>query len=143
MNRDEFERELRQALRSDPQAASRGFTDSVLERARNARRRRVALPARPALAAAALALVLVAGLTVWRNVDTGAPRPTEERTRQELLEEYRQIEAELGEIRRLARETDPVLYLGGDERFDLIYDLEGHEPRTERKIRPASRPDRG
>lgn len=143
MNRDEFERELGRALRSDPQTASSDFTETVLERARRGRRRRLALPARPALAAAALALAVVAGVAVWRDVDTVSPGSSDERARQELLEEYRQIEAELGEIRRMARETDPVLYLGGDEKFDLVYDLEGHEPSTESGVRPASGPGRG
>lgn len=143
MSRDAFDRQLRDALRSDADRASREFTDTVLEHVRRTRRRRATLPARRALAAAAVTLAIVAGITTWRTVDSGDSSPSRERARRELLEEYREIEAELDEIRSLARDADPVLYLGGDESFDLIYDLEGHISDARGGIRPAARSDRG
>lgn len=142
----DLDRELRRALRDAPAEASEGFTRRVLTRLEERPRPPVRLPAtawlpRPAFAAIALVLFLVggaAGVLVSRQ----NARVAQERQRAELLDEYRALELELDELRRLASEQTPVLYLGGDETFDLVYDLADYQAgRSGEAVRPASLKD--
>lgn len=139
--RDRFVERLRAALRAEPARASDHFTASVLSRLDRPRRLRFPLPRLAALAAATLAVA--AGLVVWRGDGSASRAEADAAARRQLIEEYRQIETELHEIRRLADESDPVLYLGGDEKFDLVYDLESYESGSKGDVRAASLPDRG
>ena len=144
MNDLDFDRELSHALRDSTDAASPGFTGRVLT-GLGRRPQRRDLIARQLLAAATLLLVLTALPAVRRAIGPGGNRQEARiEQREELLREYRALQEELDQIRRIAREQQPGLYLGGDEDFDLIYDLatypiEGGGGTT----RPAALPDRG
>ncbi|MDX1643948.1 MAG: hypothetical protein R3244_06260 [Thermoanaerobaculia bacterium] len=142
MSRDDFEHRLRDALRTDVQPASPGFTRRVMAGLEK-RPRRHLVASRPAMVAAALTLAVVAGLAAWRGVDTASAPEAGGIAQQELLDEYRRLEAELDEVRRLADDADPVLYLGGTESFDLLYDLESYQPSPSGDVRPAAMRDRG
>jgi hypothetical protein len=148
----DFDRELTHALRGATEQASPGFTGRVLdglERPPHRPERRRAPLARPLLAVAALALVLAAIPAVRRAVAPEPSRQTaarsvEEAKREALLREYRALAEELATIRRIADEQQPVLYLGGDEDFDVLYDLAAYTS-DERSggARPAAIRDRG
>lgn len=143
--------ELRRALRSSPEEASANFTQQVLAHREDRPRNRRWAP-RPALATAAVLLFVIggaAGLMVTRQTVTHPMGDLESDLEQasqkeQLLDEYRALERELEQLRRLASEQTPVLYLGGDEDFDLMYDLADYQAgRSQESIRPASLPDRG
>lgn len=144
----DLDHELRRALRATSEPASPGFTRRVLARLEDEPTRRRRLP-RPAFAAAAALLFIVVGVTglvvsLQSRPAAVATRRSESSQRQELLREYRALERELDQLRQLADEQDPVLYLGGDEDFDLMYDLAGYRAdRPQDGPRPASLPDRG
>jgi hypothetical protein len=124
---------LAAALRALPrESAGEGFTARVL-----ARLDRAPAPGRrPPLAVAAAATLASLGLgaLVWALLSSGqlagppyrpGPEPTR-RARLEALETERaRLAVELEEIRRLAAEPAPVLYLGGDDEVDLVLDLAG------------------
>ena len=142
MSRDPLDRELSQALRQQTDAASPGFTAAVLARIEH-RPRRSLMFRYPALAAAAAMILVALGVTLGLNL---GERPSEiADERQQLLREYTELQRELDQIRQLADESGPVLYLGGDETFEVMYDLRGYEdPRSTSGVRPASLPpDRG
>lgn len=133
--------ELRRALREWPEEASPGFNRRLLERL-GERPRRGRLRLRPAVAASCgallLALTLLGTLSPQRPFEADPAVP-----REELLSEYRALEMELEQLRRLASEP-PVLYLGGDETFDLVFDLADYrQVGREETARPAVLPDRG
>ncbi len=67
---------------------------------------------------AACALVLVLGFSwrEWRHRQAVANLRV-------LLAEKQELEAELEDLRRLTAEARPVVYLGGDDKVDLVLDL--------------------
>ncbi len=145
MNDFDLDGELKRALRDTHEEASAGFTARVVRRLDDPPARARWNP-RPALAAASL---LAVGLLAGSMIDFGAA-PTEAPVetvradpREELRREYRALEEELAQIRELATEQTPVLYLGGDDSFDLVYDLAEYPGGTANGMRPASLPDRG
>jgi len=102
--------------------ATPDFTRRVMSRlaARRATRKRRQLAG--ALATAA-GLILVAGILVGR-IPRSAPARVDlaDETRR-LQQEYSDLERDLQSFRASARETAPVLYLGGDDDVDLVLDL--------------------
>ena len=148
----DLDRELSRALREPTEEASPGFTARVV---RDLEGRRAPAPwasggrlLRPALAGAVL---LAAGFVVGGLMQdrTATSSQADDRTarieaREQLRREYRELQEELARIQSLASEQSPVLYLGGDESFDLVYDLAEYQTgRTHDGVRPASLPDRG
>jgi hypothetical protein len=123
---------LAAALRALPrETAGAGFTARTLARLDRAPAAARRLPPLAVAAAASLAS-LGLGALVWALVASGQvaglpDRPGSEpprRARLEALETERALlAAELEEIRRLAAEPTPVLYLGGDDEIDLVLDL--------------------
>jgi hypothetical protein len=140
----DFDRELARALRDSRDGASAGFTRRVLSDLERGSRRRGRAVA-PLLAAAALLLVLAA-LPSLRRASLPGPesvQPQSER-RAELLREYRALQRELEEIRSIVEQQQPVLYLGGDEDFDILYDLAAYPADGPvGGAQPAALPDRG
>lgn len=131
MSHDSSRDPLREALRSLPRARpADDFTDRVVAGiAGDHAGRRPPLTLRWAAAAALAIAGVVAALTLPPLAGSGDPAAARERrARVEALEAERlRLAAELDEIRRLAadlREPAPVLYLGGDERVDLVLDLD-------------------
>ena len=127
----DLDRELRQALRDSSETASPGFARGVLARLEDGRRTTSWLPG-PAFAAAAVLLLVVGAVAgLYFTLQDSPPELTtsvEQRPRrEELLREYRALERELDQLRQLASEQTPVLYLGGDEGVDLMYDLASGE----------------
>jgi hypothetical protein len=111
---------LGRALRKlEVEKASPGFTSRVmheLESRRSHPRRR----ARRLAFAAAVALV--AGIVGLWNL--GSPDAAElAREAQLIRHEQQTLAEELESLRLRAAETAPVLYLGGDDEFDLVLDL--------------------
>lgn len=142
MSRVDLDTELRRVLRSSSDEASPDFNRHVLKRLARRRPPRPLL-LRPAFAVGAVALVLVTGLVVL-TASRQSSGLEEAARREQLLDEYQALEVELEQLRRLASESAPVLYLGGDETFDVMYDLAAYRqgPPAD-TIRPASLPDRG
>ncbi len=138
------DQELRDALRSLPRpGASPGFTRRVLSRCK--RRRlppsflRTLRPAPVVAATLALALALAAPFVLpvadgpesapavsdpraaeGRPIESGSAEPSRERLRAERA----RLAAELEELKRLAASPDPMLYVGGDDRYELVLDVE-------------------
>jgi len=115
-------------LRALPRETARpGFTQRVLRRLDEARGRdakAAALPTeklpRPAFAAMAVVAILVfsAG-AFWYEQSREAARNAEaRRLLQEIRAEHGRLERELHDL-----SAPPVVYLGGDERMDLVVDL--------------------
>ena len=112
---------LRQALRSLPRAQARpGFTGQVLRRLEE--ERSGFLPPRWAWAAAAAVLVLALAFG-WRDWQHRQQRSATLAQLEALLLEKRQLEAELVALQQLTADARPVVYLGGNERVDLVLDL--------------------
>ncbi len=113
---------LSAALRSLPrERAGTGFTREVLVRLDRRPRRRA--PTRWRLAAAAAAVAVLAlsfGLREWRHAEE--QRATVARL-ERLLAEKQALETELAALRRLTDEARPLVYVGGNERVDLVVDL--------------------
>lgn len=122
---------IRRALRELPkERASESFTDAVLVRFDD-NRRSAAPPLRWA-AAFLVVLGLVAAFS-WEQRQRGVE--TARRTRASaLLEEQQRLTRELMELRTMAAQ-EPVVYLGGDESYELILSLspwvEGELPNGE------------
>ena len=112
--------QLQEALSSLPrERAGLGFTAGVLRRIEAPGPRFLAAPWSRWAAAAAAVLVLTLGLgwREWRH------RQSAERLRV-LLAEKHELEAEIEALRRLAAEASPLVYLGSEDRVDLVLDLE-------------------
>ena len=140
MNDSQFDRELSRALQTGPEQVSSEFNRRVLARLEEPSQRRPLL--RPAFAAAAL-LLFVLGAAIALRLER-APQIDQATQREALLDEYRALELELREIRQLTSQRRPSLYLGGDESFDLMYDLATYQnDRSSDGAHPASLPDRG
>lgn len=110
-------------LREIPRETARtGFTTRVLARLdepatagpREARRPRLAFAA-----AAVLALVVSAGLIRYEQSRDAARAAEARQALQEIRAEHERLERELR-----ALSEPPVVYLGGNERVDLVLDLE-------------------
>lgn len=116
--RSEDRSALEVALAGLPAAtASEGFTERVeRELKRRARRPETV---RWRAAALAVALAAAAGAFVWHQ---GQRSQTAERARQ-IRQQHLELQRELADLRALASESDPLLYLGGDESFDLVLDM--------------------
>ena len=131
-----FKQELRARLRQDPESASPGFTRSVLERVAQ-RPRRAWFVLRPRLAMAAAVALLALGAILGARLGERAPRASADR--EQLVREYMEMQSELEQIRRLADDSSPVLYLGGDETVDVLFDLRDYDTYIDsNNIRPAS-----
>ncbi|RMG44725.1 MAG: hypothetical protein D6718_09495 [Acidobacteria bacterium] len=113
-------------------AAGEGFTDSVMRRLREQPRRRTG---RRALAVA-LAAAAIAPAALWLAGRAAGERPPARAER--LAEEERRLRRELEELRRALEAEAPVVYLGGDERLDLVVDLGRLAGRARAAVRPAS-----
>lgn len=104
------------------EGASAGFTERVLASlaVRRARRRR-----RQRLAATSVAAVLVVSIALLiLESRFFAPTANEMASEAQLLrQEHAQLQSDLEALRVSARETAPVLYLGGDDEMDLVLDL--------------------
>jgi hypothetical protein len=106
----------------DGVGASEGFTERVLEklgsrRRQRRRRRRRAL----AVAASSFIIAAVALPFIFGSVQQGESEIIDEA--EALIREHARLERELEELRSSARETAPVLYLGGNDDMDLVLDL--------------------
>ncbi len=125
--------ELRDALRSLPRhRASEGFTDRVLDHLEQTRRSRkpdglwqrlrsVVGPAGGTFRWTAVAAAALLAALLPTAVRHHRP-PTDADSRQAVQE----LRSELEELKRLAADTqtdEPVLYLGGDDRVELVVDL--------------------
>ena len=149
MTPDSFDREITKALNETVDRASPEFTGSVISdlgtrgdlASRGGSRSFVM---RPLLAAAAAVVLFVLGVTLGARVQTwrsgSYELALEEVTeREQMLREYIQLQQELDRVRQLASESSPVLYLGGDETFDVLYDLGEYGRQSNNPdIRPAS-----
>lgn len=138
MNHDSFEEELRTRLRTSPEKASAGFTESVLDRLGETRERPWAL--RPQWAAAAAVVLFAIGAVIGSRIDDAVEVSAD---RHELMREYQEMQAELEQLRQMADDTSPVLYLGGDETFEVLYDLRDYDKQINSNIQPASLPTDG
>ncbi len=108
--------ELHNVLKSLPrERASVGFTGRVLRRLERPTRRSMPRWA-PVAAAAILLLTLGFGWREWRHRQTAADLAA-------LLAEKQALQAELEDLRRLTADARPVVYLGSDDRVDLVLDL--------------------
>ncbi len=135
---------LRQALRSLPrERAGADFTPRLL--ARLAAECRAASPPsalrgprwRTAAAVVALAGLLAAGGVTLSRIASRpeaagdraapaapAPERAARRARRERIEAERaRLATELAELKRMAGAGEPVIYLGGDDRVDLVVDV--------------------
>jgi hypothetical protein len=130
---------LERAFAALPEAeASDGFTPRVLVALESRRRARLS-PAAWRWAAAGACLLLIIGVATGLNLRRCKVATADFTTRvQELRREVRQIEGELATLRRLAAERPSVIYLGGDERVDLILDLARTQPANGSRFVPAA-----
>jgi hypothetical protein len=113
---------LREALRSLPrQRAGEGFTRRVLERIDSTP------PARHGGAVLRWAAAAgVAGLLITGALSLPGPETNRRQHLRELEAERARLASELDELKRLAGtddSVDPVIYLGGDDRIDLVLDV--------------------
>ncbi len=120
----EQERRITETLQALPRVhAKQDFTAGVLERLETT------APASPWGFSRIWVPVLATAMLVLAVVWQGHRERSEERrlagqARIEALRSERQsLEAELDTLRRLARSSRPVLYLGADQGVDLVYDL--------------------
>jgi hypothetical protein len=137
---------LREALRSLPrERAGADFTS----RGPGLFRGRPAWRAVAAAATLAGLLAAAGGVTLSRfGRPPDAAPPAGRRARLERLQAERaRLAAELQDLKQMADTTDPVIYLGGDDRVDLVLDV-GRLARDQRdrragRIEPATyhRPD--
>lgn len=108
------------------------FAEQLWSRFRARRRRR-----RLALAAAAGTL-LALGWTVDLRGPADSVRPEIPQRQLAALEsEQRMLQQQLAELRTLAAETRPVIYLGGDESLDLVLSLPAADPGGRGDVRYA------
>jgi hypothetical protein len=124
---------LHDALRALPrERASDGFGERLRARLDEPASRRLGV-ARPFALAAGLCAALAAGW-LWR--EQALDRQRQSRL-SELKREQRALAAELAAIRQAA-DVSPVLYLGGDDRTDVVVDLARlAESRTGAAVAPA------
>lgn len=138
---------ISQRLRELPRhEASPYFTAGVLRRLREGPRRRpFQRPLRRLAMAAATAATLVVGIFGAHQLAEERERQQERRqalVRLETLEQQKaQLENEIRSLRRLARDAQPVVYLGSTPRVDVVVDLRRLAQRSRAAgVRPASFP---
>jgi hypothetical protein len=139
-NREEQMRDdpIRDALRATTEQPSPYFNQKVLSRLESAKGHRTAV-LRPALAAAALAVLVLVAVGGLQTLTSREPTVDKEAQRQLLLDEYQALRLELEELRSMASDAGPSLYLGGDEAFDVMYDLSAYAAAdVHDNIQPAS-----
>ncbi len=109
------------ALKSLPrEEAGPDFTTGVLRRIDEPPRRAFTGPWAMAAVTAAVVLALGLGWREWRHHQEQKRAVAQLEI---LLAEKQELEEELHLLRRLASEARPVVYLGGNERVDLVLDL--------------------
>ena len=75
------------------------------------------------ISAATVAILLTAASLLFVDT-TESPTPAELASEAQLLrQEHARLRSELEALSASARETAPVLYLGGDDSLDLVLDL--------------------
>lgn len=117
------EEQLQRALQNlQGVQASPGFTDRVLEGLTRRKARRRLRNGLAISAATATVLVLMASVIVI-NQSTGTTREELALEARVLREEHAQLRSDLEDLSASARDAAPVLYLGGDDDFDLVLDL--------------------
>ncbi|MCZ6745987.1 MAG: hypothetical protein O7C74_02085 [Acidobacteria bacterium] len=143
---------LRDALRRLPaETASEAFTTRVLARLDDARPRIWILRLAPV--AAMLVLAAVALPTAWHFMkDDTAPAAGVERASQRarvleqlaaLQADRKRLDREWRQYRTLAQGVEPVLYLGGNEKVDVLLDLRRVPPESLRgDVVPAALTER-
>lgn len=116
--------ELRRLLRRLPrETAPPGFTGRVLARL-DGQPARDARLAQPLAAALVLATLSVSGWLGWQEW-TERRRERISRQHVETLRlEYDDLQAELGELRRMVAESQPLVAVEGDGAYDFVLDLE-------------------
>lgn len=132
--------------------ASEGFTDRVLTRLDGQDRGSGFARRRPAaLAWALLAASIVVALSITILLPSTNPSrhgrpaaaeppssPSDMARAARLRDEHRRLREDLQALRALIDENPPVLYLGGDDRVDLVLDLlPVAEPGEVGRLRPA------
>lgn len=76
--------------------------------------------------------------TLSTRPDRAAAVARLEQQRRQLLQQHRQLQAELEALRQLGLEDSRAVYLGGDERVDLVWGLDpptGYDPASFRPRR--------
>jgi hypothetical protein len=102
--------------------ASPGFTDRVLEGlARRKARRRLRNQLTISAAAATVLAIVVSAIVV--NQSSEITREELALEARQLRQEHAQLRSDLEDLSASARDAAPVLYLGGDDDFDLVLDL--------------------
>jgi len=132
MNDEDVSRLLRELPREEP---SFDFTARVLAKvdSRSGGGRRNRASALAWLGAALLGVFLSQGYLRERYHRSKAAARV-----RELRDEYRELQTELEKIRRLTRELEPVLDLGGTEDVEFVFDL--RELAREDSERPRTAP---
>lgn len=119
--RDDQLTELLESIQ--PISASEDFTATLLDRAASRSPNRFHGRLRRRIAAAAV-LIVALGLALGAGLmRTNRSGDAEASSVKDLINQQRQIEAELSQLRRLASETAPVAYVAGDEHVDIVLDL--------------------
>ena len=110
------------ALESLPRdAAGPSFTAGVLRRLD--REARQPPPARWTLMAATAAVLLTAGGLGWQEWQQHKSQRQARIQLESMLAEQQALRAELRSLLQLAEEARPIVYLGGNEKVDLVLDL--------------------
>lgn len=117
------EKQLQRALQNlQGVQASPGFTDRVLEGLmRRTARRRLRNGLTISAATATVLVLIVSAIVV--NQSTGTTREELALEARVLREEHARLRSDLENLSASARAAAPVLYLGGDDEFDLVLDL--------------------
>jgi len=102
--------------------ASPGFTDRVMEGLARRQARRRARNQLTLSAATAAVLALMVGV-IFVNRETEPTRAELANEARLLLQEHARLESDFEALRADTRDAVPVLYLGGDDDFDLVLDL--------------------
>ena len=132
---------IRELLRELPGAhASPDFTARVMERLDQPARRPTSVGRRLAWAAAAVAVIAAVSVGAWRIEQIRA----EAEARAELTALRTETNELADELRRLREQTaaaSPVVYLGGDDQIDLVWDFRRSAARgVPAPDQPAARP---
>ncbi len=130
------ENRLSEAFESLPrEQAGPAFTTAVLRRLEAPPRRRALAPLRLAAAVACLLAVVLGGHQLWNE-----SQRQQSLARLEVMRvERRALEVEMRQLRRMAADARPVVYLGGNDDLDLVLDLSRLASRGSRgEMRPAS-----
>lgn len=116
--------------------ASEGFTTRVLQGLDRRLRRRARVRA-AGFGAASVALVMLAAAALNRSRPEAPAHDQAQTKADEIRREHRLLLAELEELRRSRDLAPTVLYLGGDDDYDLVLDL---NPLLDEMTRPGAVP---